>query len=154
DFATGLVTLDGNSKIASAPIISEPVATNFKITCRLAPIPSPSVLPAGAPLAKPRGSAKVTGAAGGDSLVLPARRTPPAAGRAVAGADVVILLGAAPETAMLLVVAHGDVLAAKGKKRLVKDDGGNALRVVAGRKSGGEAAVPTSGALTLKPGKK
>jgi hypothetical protein len=154
DFATGLLTLDGNSKIASAPIISEPVATNFKITCRLAPIPDPSVLPAGASLAKPRGTANVTGAAGGDSLVLTAKLTAPADGLDVAGADVVIQLGNAPETAVLLVVAHGDVLAAKGKKRLVKDATGRALRVVAGRKSGGETPVPTTGALTLKPGKK
>lgn len=154
DFATGLLTLDGNSRIASAPLVEEPVATNFKLTCRLDPIPSDAVLPAGATLAKPRGVAKVTGAAEGDSLVLAARLVPPAEGLEIADRDVVIQIGAAPETALLVAVAHADVLAAKGKKRLVKDADGAALRVVAGRKVAGSAPVATSGSLTLTPGKK
>jgi hypothetical protein len=154
DFATGVLTLDGNSKIASAPIISEPVATNFKITCRLSPIPNPAALPAGASLAKPRGTAKVTGAAEGDSLVLTAKLVPPAEGLDVAGRDVVVQIGAAPESALLIAVAHADVLGTKGKKHLVKDTDGSDLRVVAGGKGTDDAPVPTSGSLTLTPGKK
>lgn len=154
DFATGLLTLDGNSRIPSAPIVSEPVATNYKITCRLAPIPNAAALPAGASLPKVKGTARVTGAADGDSLVLTARLAPPAEGLDVDGRDVVVQIGGDPDTALLLAVAHADVLATKGKKRLVKDDGGTALRVVRGGKGTDEAPVPTRGALTLTPGKK
>lgn len=154
DFTTGLLTLDGNSRIPSAPIVSEPVATNYKLTCRLSPIPNAAALPAGASLAKPRGTAKVTGAAEGDSLVLTAKLVPPAEGHDVADRDVVVMIGAAPESALLVAVAHADVLAAKGKKRFVKDTDGTDLRVTAGRKGTDEAPVATSGTLTLTPGKK
>ncbi|MCW5892094.1 MAG: hypothetical protein KIT14_16340 [bacterium] len=154
DFTTGILTLDGNAKIASAPIISEPVATNYKITCRLAPIPNAAALPAGASLVKPRGTAKVKGAPEGDSLVLTAKLVPPAEGLDIAGRDVVVQIGDTPETALLFSVAHADVLGAKGKKRLVKDAGGASLRVLKGRKGTDETPVPTSGSLVVTPGKK
>lgn len=153
DFATGLVTLDGNGLITSAPIVSEPVVSNFRIVCRIEPIPDRAALPAAATLATVRGKAKVTGAASGDTLQLRARLVPGAAEIALEGRDVIVRLADAQGVDVAAVVTRAGTVSRKGKRRLVKDTDGTQLSVYAGRKGTGDAAAPTSGVLSLARGK-
>ncbi len=45
DFTTGIVTLTGGDIVPDAPVVSEPVISGVRITCKLDPIPDQSRLP-------------------------------------------------------------------------------------------------------------
>jgi hypothetical protein len=154
DFSTGILTLEGADVLPNAPIVGEAVVSGISITCQLAPVPDPSTLPKALSLKSVGGVAKTGKAGKPDTLVLHAVLLPGTTGPDFAGKDVLVgIRGSGTDDAVLLLVRAGS-LHKKGRKLSVRDTDGTALEVLAGRKGTQDAPAPTSGTLSVTPGKR
>jgi hypothetical protein len=149
DFTTGEVTLTGNGTIPSAPIVEEPVASEFFLTCRLDPIPNRDALPAGATLKGVKGRAKLGGASG-DTLALSAKLKPGQGTIDLANRDALVEILKDDGTTLVRILAHAAALTGKGKRRQAKDADGSLVEPLVGHKGEG---TPFKGQLSLVGGK-
>ena len=153
NFTTGVLTLEGQGTVLSAPGTPGAITAGVRLTCTLAPIPSAASLPKGPTLAGTTGKGKL-GKAGatpptGDTLTLNARLTPGAQAIDPSQSDVFVRLRDAAGTDVLLARVKAGDLIHKGKTFLVADPDGTKLRLVKGRATNGEVAATVSGRLVL-----
>jgi hypothetical protein len=149
DFTTGEVTLTGNGTIPNAPIVEEPVVSEFFLTCRLDPIPNRDALPPGATLKGVKGKAKI-GSSTGDTLTLSAKLKPGQGTLDLADRDAIVEILKDDGSALVRVLTRAGAFTGKGKRRKAKDSDGSVVEPLVGHKGEG---TPFNGQMSLAGGK-
>jgi len=159
DFATGTMTLDGQSIIPVAPGLNISVTTGLRITCTLDAIPDRTKLPKAATLKSASGAARFgkPGASppDGDRVTkLVATVLRGAAPLDPTAEDLFVALRGADGSDAMLVHVPAGTLAPKGKTLRATDTDGTTIVLVTGQKSDAGQTASVSGKIAVKRTKK